>query len=102
MSDGIVYGNDKSNALDVISVPQSDSVDMVNEPPHYKIHEMECIDEMVAVFGPVAVIKYCGIAAWKYRYRFTAKGNPEQDMAKSEWYIRKAMELRDKYEVYDV
>lgn len=102
MSNGIVHGNESNVALDVISVPQGDSVDMVNEPPHYKVHEMECIDEMVAVFGPVAVIKYCGIVAWKYRYRFTAKGNPEQDMAKSEWYIRKAMELRDKYEVYDV
>lgn len=102
MSDGIVHGNEGNGALDVISVPQSDNVDIVNEPPHYKIHDMECIDEMIAVFGPVAVIKYCGIAAWKYRYRFTAKCNPEQDIAKSEWYVRKAMELRNKYGVYDV
>lgn len=96
-----VYGINTSGASDDLSVPQSGNVDMVNDPPHYKVHEMECIDEMVAVFGPAAVITYCGIAAWKYRYRFTAKGNPEQDTAKSEWYVKKAMELRDKYGVYD-
>ena len=44
-------------------------VDIVNDPPHYKQHEMECIDEMIIVFGVQAVIDYCKCAAWKYRYR---------------------------------
>lgn len=67
--------------------------DMVNEPPHYKQHEMECIDEMVVVFGVSAVIDYCRCAAWKYRYRAPYKGKFEEDNKKADWYLKKAKEL---------
>ena len=67
--------------------------DMVNEPPHYKQHEMECIDEMVVIFGVSAVIDYCRCAAWKYRYRAPYKGKFEEDNKKADWYLKKAKEL---------
>lgn len=71
--------------------------DMVNKPPHYNIHAMECFDEMVTIFGARDVFTYCVLNAWKYRYRADAKGNPEQDNAKADWYIAKAKELNDAY-----
>lgn len=71
--------------------------DMVNRPPHYNVHAMECFDEMLTIFGPRDVFAYCVMNAWKYRYRADAKGNPEQDNAKTDWYIAKAKELNDAY-----
>lgn len=69
--------------------------DAVNHPKHYmRPGAMECIDEMVLIFGAEQTGIYCKINAWKYRYRAAAK-NGEEDIAKSDWYIRKAKELEN-------
>lgn len=72
---------------------KAEAEDMVNEPQHYKQHAMECIDEMVEVFGVEAVKSYCKCAAWKYRYRAPYKGKFEEDNAKADWYLKKLSEL---------
>lgn len=69
-------------------------IDNVNKPSHYMARKHECIDEMIALFGKDAVINFCICNAWKYRYRANYKGNAEEDLAKSDWYISKAMELK--------
>lgn len=69
--------------------------DMIN-PDHYKVHEFECIDEMEFMFGTAAVISFCRCNAWKYRYRAGHKDDIQQDLKKSEWYIKKAKELEEK------
>ena len=79
------------------NVMENDSVkqtpDMVNHPPHYEREgAMECIDEMIMVFGKEAVKFFCICNAWKYRYRAADK-NGAQDIAKSDWYMRKFREL---------
>ncbi len=66
----------------------------VNHPDHYNTHPMECIDEMVVVFGFDAVIDFCKCNAWKYRYRAGNKDDIKQDLAKSDWYLNKAKELQ--------
>ena len=38
-------------------------------PEHYRKHRMECIREMALMFGTEAVITFCKLNAWKYRYR---------------------------------
>lgn len=73
---------------------KTDDVDMVNKPPHYT-HGMECIDEMILIFGVEAVKNFCMCNAWKYRKRALYK-NGEQDMEKSDWYINKLKELESK------
>lgn len=73
--------------------PPPDAADMINHPPHYTYGKRECIDEMLAMFGPQQVIAYCRCAAYKYRYRAGHKGDPAQDLAKADWYIDKAVEL---------
>ena len=65
----------------------------VNHPDHYNTHQLECIDEMIIVFGIDAVIDFCKCNAWKYRYRAGNKDDIKQDLAKSDWYINKAREL---------
>lgn len=68
--------------------------DIVNHPNHYTHGGMECIDEMIMVFGKQTVMHFCLCNAWKYRYRAVYK-NGEEDMKKSHWYMAKYKELRD-------
>ena len=68
--------------------------DNVNHPAHYnRDGAMECIREMVVIFGYEATINFCNLNAWKYRYRSSEK-NGAEDMAKSDWYVKKADELK--------
>ena len=61
----------------------------VNHPKHYNRKDaMECIDEMVMLFGVEETKIFCKLNAWKYRYRAADKGGIE-DLEKSDWYIQK-------------
>lgn len=78
---------------DVPTPDPNANVDIVNHPPHYcREGSMECIEEMELIFGKEAVKHFCLCNAWKYRYRSSAK-NGEEDIKKSDWYIRKYKEL---------
>lgn len=69
--------------------------DPVSHPKHYEREgAMECIDEMILMFGVEHVKSFCVLNAWKYRYRAAAK-NGEEDIKKSDWYIRKYKELME-------
>lgn len=48
---------------------------------------------MIAVFGMSVVANFCLCNVWKYRYRALNK-NGKEDMAKSDWYMCKYMELK--------
>lgn len=66
---------------------------MVEHPSHYNREgAMECIDEMITLFGREVVKHFCLCNAWKYRYRSNQK-NGEEDIKKSDWYIQKYKEL---------
>lgn len=96
-----------ATAMAVIAFPNSDIFVNGKEvkeehnnpisPDHYKNRNMECIDEMVAVFGAKATITFCGMNAWKYRYRADYKGQKEEDLNKSDWYVQKANDLRQEW-----
>lgn len=64
----------------------------VNHPSHYNQSGMECIDEMVLIFGKEATKHFCLLNAWKYRARAMYK-NGQEDMDKANWYIKKYKEL---------
>lgn len=66
------------------AIPKADPV---KEPNHYKTHDMECIDEMILLFGRTAVKNFCLCNAWKYRYRADAK-NGSEDLKKSDRYLQ--------------
>lgn len=68
----------------------------VDHPDHYKRENgMECIDEMVCAFGLENTMTFCLLNVWKYRYR-AAKKNGDEDIKKSDWYMAKYKELKDK------
>ena len=70
--------------------------DVVNHPNHYCRDEaMESIEEMELVFGREAVMNFCLLNVWKYRYRAADK-NGAEDLAKSDWYMRKYKKLKEK------
>lgn len=80
------------NGYDLVKV--CDKPDMVNNPPHYTQNGMECIDELLMIFGKEAVMHFCLCNAWKYRKRAIFK-NGKEDIEKSDWYINKYKELSD-------
>ena len=99
---GLFEGDEESSikAAQTILESQSETPeeepteDMVNYPPHYQQGGMECIDEMILIFGKQAVANFCVCNAWKYRKRAMFK-NGQEDIDKSDWYIKKFKELRD-------
>lgn len=79
---------------DKVDKPQQEAHDNVNYLKHYNREgAMEYIREMVVIFGYEATINFCKLNAWKYRYRASEK-NGAEDMAKSDWYVKKADELK--------
>ena len=83
----------KTACIPIIEVDDPDKSRMVDHPKHYnRAGAMECIDEMVLAFGKEAVRNFCICNAWKYRYRSSDK-NGQEDIEKSDWYMRKAEEL---------
>jgi hypothetical protein len=68
--------------------------DAVNHPSHYTSSGMECIDEMVLLYGEEETMSFCKLNAHKYRKRALNKGGKE-DMEKSDWYLAKYRELKN-------
>lgn len=72
--------------------------DPVNHPAHYTQNGMECISEMIMLYGADEVMSFCKLNAHKYRKRALYK-NGQEDMLKSDWYLAKYEELkRTKYD----
>lgn len=87
-------GKDKSEKAIVDDTPN-----MVSHPRHYNREgAMECIDEMELIFGPEMTMHFCLGCVFKYRYRAGLKDNGYQDLEKSDWYMRKYKELKEKIE----
>lgn len=62
--------------------------DVIKHPSHYcREGAMECIDEMILLFGKEVVKHFCLCNCWKYRYRSNAK-NGKEDIEKSDQYMR--------------
>lgn len=71
------------------------SEDVVNHPSHYCRGEaMECFEEFLTIYGVEAAMHACLFNIHKYRYRASDK-NGEEDLKKSDWYMRKYKELKE-------
>lgn len=77
--------------------PTDHAPDVVSHPGHYKMHDKECIVEMLILFGLDNFITFCQMNAWKYRYRAGNKANnsADQDNAKADRYIEYAARARE-------
>jgi len=70
-----------------------DSEDMVNNPPHYNQHGIECLDAIRAATGKGYqyylqgnILKYL----WRYRYK-----NGKEDLCKALFYLQRMIEEID-------
>lgn len=73
--------------------------EQISHPTHYNREDaMECIDELIHVFGKVYVQHFCLCNVWKYRYRAGQKDSESamKDLKKSDWYMKKYIELGGK------
>lgn len=74
----------------------NDTGDSVNHPQHYcRDGAMECFDEFVMIYGEEAGKIACLFNIHKYRYR-ASKKNGDEDLKKSDWYVKKYKELCNK------
>jgi Protein of unknwon function (DUF3310) len=73
----------------------TEDYDHIN-PSHYKKFSVEVIDMMVAIWGKEITAMHCEMCAFKYRMRMGEKPDQpiERDIAKVNWYLAKAAELR--------
>jgi hypothetical protein len=71
-------------------------VDMVNHPPHYE-RGIECIDEMILLYGKEETMSFCKLNSHKYRKRVLDKGGKE-DQDKSDWYVKEYAYIESKSE----
>ena len=71
-------------------------MDNVNHPKHYNIGGIEAIDIIESRLTREEFIGYIKGCKMKYDLRYPFKGKLEEDLAKSEWYKNKLIEiLRD-------
>ena len=86
----VEFVNSMYDNVDNLSVDK----DMVNHPSHYE-HGIECIDEMILLFGVMETMSFCKLNSHKYRKRALDKGGRE-DIDKSDWYMKEYAYLDSK------
>lgn len=100
----VVHGNEEelknvakfvNNMYGKVNNPDNDK-DMVNHPSHYE-HGIECIDEMILLYGKEETMSFCKLNSHKYRKRALDKGGRE-DQDKSDWYVKEYAYLKSKSE----
>ena len=74
------------------------NTDQVNHPSHYQQDgRLECLDEMLLMFGAENVITWCRMTAYKYYYRAGNKPgeSAEKDRAKAMFYLNYVKKLQE-------
>jgi len=66
--------------------------DLVNQPPHYRAGDVECIEAIEAALGD-GYKYYLQGCIIKYIWRYEHKGNPEQDLRKADWYLERLIDI---------
>ena len=68
--------------------------DMVNNPPHYNKHGIECIQAIRATLTDEEFRGYCKGNVLKYTWRENYK-NKNEDLLKAQWYLNKLLKETD-------
>lgn len=87
VGEDMTQGPDTGRITDYWNIPP-DTDDMVNNPPHYKQGNIECIDAIKAALTDEEYRGYCKGNAFKYIWRERHKGGAES-LAKAGWYLDK-------------
>lgn len=82
----------KNDDADIKPKSVSENTDDINHPSRYAKGKYECIDVMQEIFGVEFVKDFCKGNAFKYLWRESDKGGPN-DIKKAQFYINKYIEL---------
>lgn len=88
----IEYEKDGELCNIITEIMEEEEEDLINHPSHYTNSGMECILEMVMLYGFEETMSFCKLNCHKYRKRALDKGG-RMDMDKSNWYINTYKEL---------
>ena len=64
----------------------------ITRPYHYSKHEIESIAYIKQVLGNQGFVAYCRGRVMSHNHKAFNKGNPSEDMAKAEQYLKWANE----------
>ncbi len=70
---------------------EEDAPDMVNNPPHYKAGDIECITVIEQL-----ELGYRLGTALKYLWRHKKKGKPLEDLRKMQWFLNREIAMLEK------
>lgn len=79
-----------------IDEDEDEEEDNINNPKHYTLGKVECIDAIEGMLGEEGLMAFCVANAVKYIWRHRLKGKPIEDLEKAQWYINKAKETLKK------
>ena len=65
--------------------------DLVNDPPHYTVGAIECIDAIASSMTPQQYRGYLKGNVIKYIWRYENK-NGAEDLKKAQWYLNRLIE----------
>lgn len=77
-----------------LTLKANNPIDPIN-PNHYRHGEMQTIERIMMLLGPVKVKAFCEANAVKYLDRSGYKGDALIDRQKADWYLRLARGLDD-------
>ena len=69
--------------------------DYVNNPPHYKNGDIQCIQDIESALSPEEFRGFCKGNVIKYTWREQYKGK-DQDLSKALWYLTRYLEKENK------
>ena len=75
---------------------RSSKSDAVQNPQHYTLGEIECIDAIKASMTQEEFKGFLKGNIQKYMWRYEKKQNPVQDLEKARWYLSKLIEDESK------
>ena len=78
------------------TIAHVEDYEMVNHPKHYNSYDVEVVDMMRRIWGSEKTAIWCELNAFKYRMRMGLKPGSsfDEDLAKEQWYLNKAKEIR--------
>ena len=84
------------------TIPLPKSIeDIVNNPPHYNKHGIECIEAIKASMTDEEYQGYLKGNTLKYMWRYRYKGHPKQDLEKAQWYLNQLIKETDQCNTND-
>lgn len=67
--------------------------DTINQPPHYRQGEIECIEAIEAALTPEEFRGYCkgNVLKYVWRERHKPGSTPAESLAKAQWYLTRLL-----------